>query len=154
MDGEDAHRVVVGVGLDRVVHPHVALGLLAGPGDELFDGAAAGGLERTRLGEEELDAAPAITGTRVGERELMEVAHVDDAPHHLADRQPVALAMEVAKEAQARRHRMARFDERVVDRRVRPLAVVASVQVARSTSEQARPGDRSAATLRPGRSDR
>ena len=38
MHSENSHRVVVRIGLDRVVLPDVALGLLTSPCDELLDG--------------------------------------------------------------------------------------------------------------------
>ncbi len=100
-------------------------------------------LERPRLREEELDAAPAITRPRMGERELAEVAHVDDSPHHLADRQPVPLAVEAAEHP----HRDGRPDARVASAVDRGRGT--DHQLARPTAtsrgrrrSSARPGER------------
>ena len=42
----------------------------------------------------------------MSEGELAEMTDVDDSPHHLADRQPVAVAMEVAEHGQRSTDRM------------------------------------------------
>ena len=123
MHGEDAHGVIVGIRGDGIVHPHVALGLVPAPRDELLDRGAARFLERARLGEHELDTTPTVAWPPVRERELSHTANVDHSADRLADRLPRPLVMQHSEQTKSCRDRVVRPDGGLAWRQVGPPAV-------------------------------
>ncbi len=69
MDREDLHRLVVGLGQQRLVHPGSVGALQFGPSDEGAEIAAVGLLERSGLVDEEAQPPPHLGRSRIAERQ-------------------------------------------------------------------------------------
>ncbi len=86
VDGEDAHRVVVGLGQHGLDDPRALAARQRGPGEEVAHAAALGVGERPCLLHHEADPPPQVARAPVGEPDLEHVPLTHDAVEQLARR--------------------------------------------------------------------
>ena len=106
VDGQDPHRVVVGLGQHRFDHPGALTGLSLDPLQVLAQGVAAGLFPCAALVEHETQSSPQVAGTAFGRGEFEEATFAKNPLEHLARRHPVALPVLFAQPRQPLRDRV------------------------------------------------
>ncbi len=101
VDGEDAHRFVVGLGQHGLHHPGAFGRLQSHPSQVVAQGGTAGLLPGAALVDDEAQPPPQVPGSLDHERHFHEPAFPHDPLEHLAGRQPQPLAVELPQPRQA-----------------------------------------------------